>query len=122
MTWQTCLRFVTRRRVPVLATAPDRAETSTRVRPMHDLTRLEVLQLLLCNFRTGTRLRLDSFVPYIECSACAATPIAASQRHRPGRPIFLDLGAIPGLKTAPRPENSGPRPASFPGLGVLSRW
>ena len=30
---------------------------------MHDLTRLEVLQLLLCNFRTGTRLRLDSFVP-----------------------------------------------------------
>ena len=63
MTWQTCLRFVTRRRVPVLATAPDRAETSTRVRPMHDLTRLEVLQLLLCNFRTGTRLRLDSFVP-----------------------------------------------------------
>ena len=63
MTWQTCLRFVTPRRVPVLATAPDRAETSTRVRPMHDLTRLEVLQLLLCNFRTGTRLRLDSFVP-----------------------------------------------------------
>jgi hypothetical protein len=63
MTWQTCLRFVTRRRVPVLATAPDRAETSTRVRPMHDLTRLEVLQLLLCNFRTGTCLRLDSFVP-----------------------------------------------------------
>ena len=54
MTWQTCLRFVTtRRRVPVLATAPGRAETSTRVRPMHDLTRLEVLQLLLCNFRTG---------------------------------------------------------------------
>ena len=63
MTWQTCLRFVTRRRVPVLATAPDRAETSTRVRPMHDLTRLEVLQLLLCNFRTGTRLRLGNFAP-----------------------------------------------------------
>ena len=34
----------------VLATTPDRAETSTRVRPMHDLTRLEVLQRLLCNF------------------------------------------------------------------------
>ena len=49
--------------MPVLATTPDRAETSTWVRPMHDLTRLEVLQLLLCNFRTGTRLRLDSFVP-----------------------------------------------------------
>ena len=63
MTWQTCLRFVTRRRVPVLATTPDRAETSTWVRPMHDLTRLEVLQRLLCNFRTGTRLRLGNFAP-----------------------------------------------------------
>ena len=30
---------------------------------MHDLTRLEVLQRLLCNFRTGTRLRLSNFVP-----------------------------------------------------------
>ena len=73
--------------------------------------------------RHETQARLPRhLVPYIECSACAATPIAASQRHRPGRPIFLDLGAIPGLKTAPRPENSGPRPASLPGLGVLSRW
>ena len=49
--------------MPVLATTPDRAETSTWVRPMHDLTRLEVLQLLLCNFRTGTRLRLGNFAP-----------------------------------------------------------
>ena len=30
---------------------------------MHDLTRLEVLQRLLCNFRTGTRLRLGNFAP-----------------------------------------------------------
>jgi hypothetical protein len=61
----------------------------------------------------------------VQCSPGTydAAPIAASQRrrHRPGL-RFLDLGAIPGLKTAPRPENSGPRPASFPGLGVLSRW
>eukprot|EP01043_Picozoa_sp_COSAG02_P051255 COSAG02_NODE_5372_length_4392_cov_1.744468_8_plen_166_part_00 len=49
--------------MPVLATTPDRAETSTWVRPMHDLTRLEVLQRLLCNFRTGTRLRLGNFAP-----------------------------------------------------------
>jgi hypothetical protein len=63
MTRQTRVRFVTRRRVPVLATTPDRAETSTRVRPMHDLTRLGVLQRLLCNSRTSNRLRLGNFVP-----------------------------------------------------------
>eukprot|EP01046_Picozoa_sp_COSAG06_P016549 COSAG06_NODE_1098_length_10712_cov_8.529633_7_plen_111_part_00 len=63
MTWQTCLRFVTRRRPLVLATAPDRAETSRQGGPMHDRTCLEVLQLLLCKFTTKARLPLDSFVP-----------------------------------------------------------
>ena len=63
MTWQTCLRFVTRRRVPVLATTPDRAETPRQGGPMHDRTCLEVLQLLLCKFTTMARLPLDSFVP-----------------------------------------------------------
>ena len=63
MTWQTCLRFVTRRRPLVLATAPDRAEASRQGGPMHDRTCLEVLQLLLCKFTTRARLPLDSFVP-----------------------------------------------------------
>jgi hypothetical protein len=63
MTWQTCLRFVTRKRPVVLATAPDRAETSRQGGPMHDRTCLEVLQLLLCKFTTKARLPLDSFVP-----------------------------------------------------------
>ena len=63
MTWQTCLRFVTRRRPLVLATAPDRAETPRQGGPMHDRTCLEVLQLLLCKFTTRARLPLDSFVP-----------------------------------------------------------
>ena len=63
MTWQTCLRFVTRRRPLVLATAPDRAEASRQGGPMHDRTCLEVLQLLLCKFTTRARLPLDGFVP-----------------------------------------------------------
>ena len=63
MTWQTCLRFVTRRRPLVLAATPDRAETSGGGVPMHDRPPLEVLQLLLCKFTTRARLPLDSFVP-----------------------------------------------------------
>ena len=57
-------RSIYRLETRVLATAPDRAETSRLGGPMHDRTYLEVLQHLLYDSATCTRLPLDSFVPH----------------------------------------------------------
>ena len=56
----------------------------------------------------------------VQCLCCCPPSGITTSPARQAE--FLDLGAISGLKTAPRPENSGPRPASFSGLGVLGRW
>jgi hypothetical protein len=118
-----------RRRVLVLKLQSKRCRTSRRVRSCIGLTRVEVSARSGVVARTSTLLRVTKHrhvYHVILCPTSSAVPVLlhpSGITTSPARQAeFLDLGAIPGLKTAPRPENSGPRPASFSGPGVLGRW
>jgi hypothetical protein len=94
MTWQTCLRFVTRGRPLVLATTPDRAETSGEGGPMHDRPPSEFCNY--CSASSGPGLAPPSTVSY----RARVLYMSPTRCRIVNRPIFAASWALHGRLSA----------------------